>query len=281
MEKECANVEMYEEWTSNANVRPITEYANVEMNRARVVTIEEPVPPKPAPVIAPVAKQKQPLDEKNKTNNTVCRVDMNNDCMIEMDNIEPTNSNENNWSNNNTHTIEKWSKSVELTSFVYNDVLDKHTASVQIILIIVLVLGAIMTIISGINVALGTISSINSVWIVFGLNVALFCCAAGITIATGLIKINSWDDRITDYTIYIERLSALWVILKSELDMSAENRINAADFIKRMHGQYINLIQQGPQIGWKECQESTNKYKNKNFTNFKWNNKYGKTLEIV
>jgi len=247
MEKEYANVEMSDAWTSNATMIPRVECAP---------------------------------DEKNKKNNTVSRVDMNNDYMIEMDNI-PTNSNENNWSNNNTHTIEKWSKSVELTSFVYNDVLDKHTASVQIILIIVLVLGALMTIISSINVALGTISSINSVWIVFGLNVAIFCCGAGITIAAGLIKINSWDDRITDYTIYIERLSALWVILKSELDMSAENRINAADFIKRMHGQYINLIQQGPQIGWKECLESTNKYKNKDFTNFKWNNKYGKTLEII
>lgn len=177
---------------------------------------------------------------------------------VEMDNIHISSDDEpmNEWDQTNTKTINKWRKGVEITSFVYNDVLDQYTVAIQRVLILIIIFGALITVISGINVALGTITTINSVWIVFGLNVAIFLCGAGITISTGLIKLNSWDDKIRSYAEYVERLSGLWIILKSELDMSAEYRIQAGDFIKRMHGQYINLIHQGPQISWKEDRKS-------------------------
>jgi len=187
----------------------------------------------------------------------------------------------NDWSDLNNQTISKWRKNVEVTSFVYNEALDKYTVALQRALIVSLICGALGAIFAGVNVILSKITSIDTTWFVFGCSVASLVSSAIVAISTGLIKVGSWDDKIRNYTLYVERLSALWILLRSELDISAEYRIQAGDFIKRMHGQYINLVQQGPYITRKECEIFFQNYKDKKFKDFTWNNHYEKTSEMV
>lgn len=188
--------------------------------------------------------------------------------------IEPVND----WSIKNKETVTKWQESVELTSFVYNDTLDQYKASIYRISLITLCCSTIVTLIASLAVALG---SLNNQWVVLAFNIVTLLLGVVLTISNGLIKINSWDDKVRDYTQYTERLSALWIILKSELDMDDQQRFKASDFIKRMHGQYTNIITQGPYISGSACETATEKYKTKQFDNFIWNNKYNKTSQYA
>lgn len=97
------------------------------------------------------------------------------------------------------------------------------------------------------------------------------------TILNGLLRINNFDDDIKTFAQYVERVSALWITLKCELDLSEDKRMDAHNFISRLLGQYIFLMQQGPRISGSECETSMKKWNNQEFKSFSWNNQYEKT----
>ncbi len=187
----------------------------------------------------------------------------------------------NEWTDHNSHTIDKWEKSVEVTSYVFNEALDKYTLALQRALVLALICSVLSTICAGVNIIFAKLSNIDTTWIVLACSIVSLLSSGIMVVSTGLVQIGNWNEKIRNYAQYVERLSALWIILRTELDLSPEYRIQAGDFIKRMHGQYVNLIQQGPQITRKECDTFIQSYKNKKFKDFNWNNRYGKTLEMV
>jgi hypothetical protein len=177
----------------------------------------------------------------------------------------------NEWDQQNTDTINKWQTTIKMTSFVYGDVLDKYTTYITNGMIINAVLGALSVAASGISVALG---SFNNQWAVVGLTIFILLCSAGVTISTFARFMGGWDEKVRNYTIYCERLSALWMELRSEMDIDSSERLPATVFISRLHGQYMNLISQGPYIAESECKAALSKYKSNSSNNFAWNSKY-------
>jgi hypothetical protein len=181
----------------------------------------------------------------------------------------------NEWDKRASQTAHKWMENIKSTAFIYNFTMFRFQGSRRKRLMVGMIAPFICTLLSVIAAALGLYID---VYYLIGINIvnAIITSIAGIAIGT--IRVNGWDDKIQDYNTYTERLGALFSTFELELDMSKDQRIDADDFIKRMHGRYLTLITQGPGINDVETAAATAEYNANQFKNMSWNNRYGKDI---
>ena len=165
----------------------------------------------------------------------------------------------NNWTQDNVNTVLKWQKDIGKSSFIYGRILEKKEFFMQFILIFTLILSVLITIFSGLSVALSSLD-IDVKWVVFSFNVVILFLAGIATTLTGLLKIFGIDEDIKKLTKLVEKLDNQWFIFETEMNISPEERQNAADFIKRMDGNYMHSMQLCPHISLETYLKEEEKY---------------------
>ena len=186
----------------------------------------------------------------------------------------------NSWSEEVTRTVVKWKDEISKNSFVYGVLLDKKEFYMQAVLIFTLILSVLMTILSGISIALSTLDvGINFQWVIFTFNIVMLVASGVITVLNGVVKIFSWDDQIKIFTKIIEKLDTQWFVFETELNIPSKQRQNAKDFIKRMDGEYMHLMQICPHIGVDEYVKANKKYQESLSNDLIWQHRFRKEIE--
>ena len=177
------------------------------------------------------------------------------------------------WGELNIKIVENWKVSLEESSFVFNDTAEYYERLTQLVLLLSLLLGSLMTIISALTITLG---SMRNQWIVLGFNIGMLGGSGIIAFANSLEKIYSWDDKQKRYGEHSQKLYALWLTLDTEMILSTSHRFPARDFIKRKIGEYSFLMQQGPYISMIDYNKASHKFKNNLYSEELWINKFNK-----
>jgi len=186
----------------------------------------------------------------------------------------------NSWSEEVTKTVVKWKDEIAKNSFVYGVLLDKKEFYMQGVLIFTLILSVLMTILSGISIALSTLDvDINFQWVIFTFNIIILVASGVITVLNGVVKIFSWDDQIKIFTKIIEKLDTQWFVFETELNIPSKQRQNAKDFIKRMDGEYMHLMQICPHIGVDEYIKANKSYQESLSNDLIWQHRFRKEIE--
>lgn len=165
--------------------------------------------------------------------------------------------NENGWTKENQETIENWQKDIRKSIFIYQSYLDNISKNLNISLVISLIVGALMTLSNILNILLGIL---GIRWVSLGFSSFSFICGTIITIVTGLIKLNGWENQILVLSKYLQILESSWFVIYKELT-KATNRQNAEDFIERTGEDYLFLMRSAPPMNLKSYEIFNLKYK--------------------
>lgn len=163
---------------------------------------------------------------------------------------------ENGWTKENQDTIKTWQDDIRKSVFIYQSYLDNTSRNLNISLTISLIVGALMTLSNILNVLLGIL---GIRWVSLGFSSFSFICGAIITIITGLIKLNGWENRILVLSKYIQVLESAWFVIYKELTKTTD-RQNARDFIERTGEEYLFLMRSGPPLDFKNYEIFNMKY---------------------
>ena len=163
------------------------------------------------------------------------------------------------------------------------------------ILVIALIISTISTIISGISTIALTVNSATTIvssnlttttttenptykLVALIINAIVFFLSAVMTLLTGIIKIYKLDETVALITPYIARIDQIYSKIANELVLPDSSREDAITFIKRESDNYLNLIQQSPDID-KSIESQAllkyNDYLKDNGNNFRLSQKYG------
>ena len=187
---------------------------------------------------------------------------------------------ENEWTEDITNTIVKWKDDIAKNSFIYGELLERKVFSMQGILIFTLILSIFMTILSSISVALTSLNiSINFQWVIFSFNVIILVASGVITGLNGAIKVFSIDDDIKIFTRIIEKLDTLWFVFETELNKPSKDRQNAKDFITKVDGDYMHLMQICPHVSVNDYVRANKSYQESLSNNLIWQHKFRKEVE--
>lgn len=200
--------------------------------------------------------------------------------------IDPENGNitaistqgtENNWTDANTSTLRNWKQSLAKASFMYQYVLEGAKNKLNNILLIALILSTASSVISGISSLALTVDNPSYKLAALIINIIVFIISVLITFLNGAIKIYKWDEIVTNYTAYIEKMDQLYSIIAHELVLPSALRDNAVDFIKTQGEIYLNLIRQSPDIDsslYREANKEYIKFLQDDTISFKCSRKY-------
>lgn len=186
------------------------------------------------------------------------------------------------WSKQNTDTIAGWKRDLELMAFVYTTCKERFGGYIQHILVATLVVSTVAAVLSAINVTLGGSflgSGTDYKTAILALNVIVLAATGMTTILNGLIKIYSWDTSSVQYNDFVGRIGGLWTVIDSELNMPAEHRAPAKDFMKRVYGQYTMLKQLAPGIASAVVKAAHLQYQNAAYDNYVWENQFAKKFQ--
>ena len=188
------------------------------------------------------------------------------------------------WSKQNTDTIEGWKRDLELMAYIYTTCKERFIGYIQNVLVATLVISAIAAAISAISVTLGGSfvgAGTDYKTAILVLNIIVLVGTGITTVANGLIKIYSWDTCSVQYNEFVGRVGALWTTIDSELNMPPDQRAPAADFMKRVYGQYTMLKQLAPGIASAVVNNAHRQYQNAAYDNYVWENQFAQKFRVA
>lgn len=157
----------------------------------------------------------------------------------------------NDWTNENLLIIDTFKNTIKNSSIVYGKRMERNDRNLQRVLVLSLVFSSLLTLGSGIAVALGAITSVNT-WVIFGFNISLLIFSAILLVVGGLNQVYGWDTKVDKLATFVEKLNSFWLLLDTEIKLSAENRFNAKIFLARVTGQYTGLLSECENISKEE-----------------------------
>jgi hypothetical protein len=193
------------------------------------------------------------------------------------------------WNDANEDTIKDLQNNISKSSFVYSELMDHNEGRVQMTLVVTLIVGALMTLLAAVSVAVSVFGGVETTtqqsptswveWTTFAFNILMLFGAGVVTVFNGLVKIYSWDEKFKELTRFVEKLDSQWHVFDTELKMPPEYRQNAKDFIIRANADYSHLMQQCPHISVQEYVSANQSYQEQLSENFVWQQKFNHRLE--
>ena len=195
--------------------------------------------------------------------------------------MEEENVDNNGWIEQNEKTVSGWMEDLEENSFIYGEKLeeneDKLKRSLNIVMIIAATMALITTVTGVLIIFLDTPTTTTSEttppttsnealilkWSVFTLNLIVAIGSYIITITQGLLKNNNVENTIKTLSKYIQKTDSLYAVFRTELSMTPNERQNASDFIKRQDGNYMNLLQEAPNMSTQDIISAKEAYMEK------------------
>ena len=185
----------------------------------------------------------------------------------------------NNWSQSNLDTINKWQNDIQKSSFIYGQVLEGKEFYIQLILILTLFFGGMITILAGVSVAVSLLDT-DPTWITFSFSLIITIFGSTITGLNGVIKIFHWDEDIKSLTKIIEKLDDLWFVFETEMNIDVVDRENGKVFIKRMDGEYMSLMQLCPHLSLSDYVKANQSYQERLSKNLIWQKMFNQKITI-
>ena len=127
-------------------------------------------------------------------------------------------------------------------------------------LIGVLIFSTLATILTAINTTMQEVSDDFFKRQTFIINIVLCVVNGAIFLGNGIIKIYKFDQIISDYVSYVEKLDGMCSQIHDQIILPSRMRQDAGDFIKKLHPQYTELIKKGPMISTGDYKNATKKY---------------------
>lgn len=180
------------------------------------------------------------------------------------------------WTGQNTETIIRWQKDLEVLAYIYQDQSNYYASYIKHVLILSVIGSTIVAIMSTVNAANGI--QLSGTYIIL-YNVVIAVIATLIGTINTLIPMFNWDNKFQDYKDYSDDLIRLWTSIELELNMAEKHRIDSDDYVKRIFGQYLTLKQQAPDMKDIDAETSQKKFKNKLYDNLLWEQKFKKKME--
>lgn len=156
----------------------------------------------------------------------------------------------NGWDENSTNTIKAWQNDLMESSFIYGEQLNSVERQLNIAVLVPLLCGSVVTLISGVNVALSSLGEKAGIshWVLFSFNIFTLFSGVISSVCSSLVKVLHLDSKTKELSQYIAKLDSQFAVFETELTIPPDQRQNAIDFIKREDGNYLHLIQQAPHL---------------------------------
>lgn len=187
------------------------------------------------------------------------------------------------WTDKNINIIRSWKINLFKLVYIYNVVLEKYKSKVNSYLITAMIFGYISTLLGAIISALLGINK-HYVWPSFGLSVVISVINMIITILNSCLSIKGWSPIVTKYTLYIDKIDDLYIMLSNTLLLLEKSKIDADIFIEVQNKIYLNLLNSAPSILPSDYMEGYKKYieyiETDNANNI-IEQKYGKNDDII
>lgn len=178
-----------------------------------------------------------------------------------IDGASDISDNHNHWDVDSYNTVNNWKKSLAKSYFIYQFLIDEYKKKYNRMLISVLIFSTLATILTAINTTMQEVD--DDVFFkkqTFVINIILCIVNGVIFIGNGIIKIYKFDQIISDYTSYVEKLDGLCSVIHDQLILPSRMREDAKEFIKKRHPQYTDLIKKSPMISTSDYKSASKKY---------------------
>ena len=183
----------------------------------------------------------------------------------------------NGWDKKTEGTIKKWQRDISKSSFIYGEELEHNNKRIQTALVTTVITGSLMTITAAILITLNTYNeSLVPKFILEGL---MLIGGGIVTTVNGFIKIFGWDSKVKELVKFIERLDSQWFVFETQMSIPPEQRQLAREFIKRIEGDYMHLMQECPYISVADYIAANQSYQTQLSENFVWQQKFNNRLE--
>ena len=189
----------------------------------------------------------------------------------------------NGWTDENKNTLRTWKNSLSKASFIYQYTLDYKKLWFTRILIAILIITTITTVISSVSTILMTVDRQGYQIAALAINITIAILGGISAILAGIIKIFKLDEVITNITIYISKLDRIYSIVANHLVLPDNLKDSASTFIKSISKEYLELIQNSPDIENNleaEAIQKHNEFMQNKDNNFKLAQKYDNDLLI-
>ena len=174
-----------------------------------------------------------------------------------------TNDNYNHWNQDSYDTVTNWKKSLAKSYFIYQYLVDEYKKKYNRGLIVVLILSTLTTILTAVNTTMqeATDDTLfkNQTLVI---NIILCVINGLIFLGNGIIKIYKFDQIISEYTSYVEKLDSMCSMIHDQLVLPSRMREDAQEFIKKRHLQYSDLMKKSPMISTGDYKKAVKKYEN-------------------
>lgn len=189
----------------------------------------------------------------------------------------------NGWTDENKNTLRTWKNSLSKASFIYQYTLDYKKTIFTRLLIAILFIATITTVISSVSTILMTVDREGYKIAALVINIIIAILGGIAAILAGIIKIFKLDEIITNITIYISKLDRIYSIVANHLVLPDNLKDSASTFIKTVSKEYLELIQNSPDIENNletEAIQKHNEFMQNKDNNFKLSQKYDNDLLI-
>ena len=170
----------------------------------------------------------------------------------------------NDWTKNNTETVETWLNESVRMLFIYEVLLEKYKKRSHIGPIISIILGSISSLLAGVGSSLvGSTLNTNSTmnWIGFGFGVIILVLNGIVVVTNFISELFKWNTKAARLSEYIEKINTFRAILHAELLLPPKIRTNAIEFIKREDDNFLKLKKNSPNIPQSDYSTASKKYR--------------------
>lgn len=154
----------------------------------------------------------------------------------------------NQWTEDNIKTVKTWKISTEYDAYIYKRVLQNYKKLLNRAFKCILILTTFSTIINSVAAALGIGEDPTYRYAVIAINILLAILSAIATAITGWVKIEKWDETVTNISTYLTKLDNFYSTIINQLVLDDKLRMDATEFIKKESTNYINIKKDDPDI---------------------------------
>jgi len=159
---------------------------------------------------------------------------------------------DNGWNEPNTKTVMTWKNKCEDLIFIYDNAMHTYKKRVERLSLIVFTLNILMSTVS--LTQLGFSDTNETVEYIQKFVLLLFSTFA--TIASGILKMLKWQDKVEIYKKYTEKLEGFGAIVISETTLPESLRKPAIDFIIQHKNTFFEIVRSAPEIESKYVRKS-------------------------
>jgi len=169
-------------------------------------------------------------------------------------------SDDNGWTEPNVEILRNWRNNLSKTSFIYQHVLHKYQLRLNRLLVVSLLLSTMSALLASISTLSLTRNEELYRFLSLAMSGTIFILAAITTIINGMIKIYKFEDIITSFSAFVDKIDNMCSTISAQLILPNKMKEQSLVFIKSCNESYSQIIKSAPMVDQNDFEVAKSSY---------------------